>query len=269
MNWIAAGAGDAGRAVGRLAVLRARRAVGACRQSLNMFTLIALGTGTAWLYSVVATVAPGLFPPSLRGSDGMMPVYFEPAAVIVVLVLVGQVLELRARDATGGADQGAAAARRRARRCASAQTAADDEVAIEAIAVGDRLRVRPGEKVPVDGAVSEGSGVGRRVDHHRRADARHQGGRRHGDRRHCQPQRRLRHDGRAGRRRHHAGAHRQDGVGGAAQPRADPAARRRGGRAGSCRLVVAVAALHRRRGLDDLGAAAARSRTPCSPRSRC
>ena len=80
-----------------------RGAQSVAHRSLNMFTLIALGTGVAWLYSVVATVAPGLFPAALRGADGMVPVYFEPAAVIVVLVLVGQVLELRARDATGGA----------------------------------------------------------------------------------------------------------------------------------------------------------------------
>ncbi len=91
-----------------------RGAQSVARRSLNMFTLIALGTGVAWLYSVVATVARGLFPAALRGADGSMPVYFEPASIIVVLVLVGQVLELRARDATGW---------RRARRCGSAPTA--------------------------------------------------------------------------------------------------------------------------------------------------
>ncbi len=124
-------------------------------RNLNMFTLIALGTGTAWLYSVVATVAPGLFPPSLHGADGSMPVYFEPAAVIVVLVLVGQVLELRARDVTGGAIKALLGlAPRVALRVGP--DGSDHEVAIEAIAVGDRLRVRPGEKVPVDGVVTEG-----------------------------------------------------------------------------------------------------------------
>ncbi|MEI7873890.1 MAG: heavy metal translocating P-type ATPase [Alphaproteobacteria bacterium] len=124
-------------------------------RNLNMFTLIALGTGTAWLYSVMATAAPGLFPPSLRGADGSMPVYFEPAAVIVVLVLVGQVLELRARDVTGGAIKALLGlAPRVALRVGS--DGHDSEVAIEAIAVGDRLRVRPGEKVPVDGVVVEG-----------------------------------------------------------------------------------------------------------------
>ena len=124
---------------------------------LNMFTLIALGTGVAWAYSVVATVAPGLFPSGLRGADGSVPVYFEPAAVIVVLVLVGQVLELRARDATGGAIKAllGLAPRTALRVDASGN---DVEVAIDRIAVGDRLRVRPGEKVPVDGAVIEGAG---------------------------------------------------------------------------------------------------------------
>jgi len=124
---------------------------------LNMFTLIALGTGVAWAYSVVATVAPGLFPVGLRGADGSVPVYFEPAAVIVVLVLVGQILELRARDATGGAIKALLGlAPRTALRIDG--NGNDAEVAIDRIAVGDRLRVRPGEKVPVDGSLIEGAG---------------------------------------------------------------------------------------------------------------
>ncbi|MSP76083.1 MAG: heavy metal translocating P-type ATPase [Rhodospirillaceae bacterium] len=129
-------------------------------RNLNMFTLIALGTGTAWLYSVVATVAPGLFPPSLRGADGSMPVYFEPAAVIVVLVLVGQVLELRARDVTGGAIKALLGLAPRVALRVGGDShdsgGSDTEVAIEAIAVGDLMRVRPGEKVPVDGVLTEG-----------------------------------------------------------------------------------------------------------------
>ncbi len=124
-------------------------------RNLNMFTLIALGTGAAWLYSVVATVAPGLFPAALRDTDGSMPVYFEPAAVIVVLVLVGQVLELRARDVTGGAIKALLGLAPRVALRVGAD-GHDSEVAIEAIAVGDLMRVRPGEKVPVDGVVTEG-----------------------------------------------------------------------------------------------------------------
>jgi Cu+-exporting ATPase len=134
-----------------------RGAQSVARRSLNMFTLIALGTGVAFLYSVVATAAPGLFPRALLGPDGLMPVYFEPAAIIVVLVLVGQVLELRARDATGGAIKALLGlAPRTAMRVGA--DGRDSEVAIDQIAVGDRLRVRPGEKVPVDGVVDEGSG---------------------------------------------------------------------------------------------------------------
>ncbi|MBC2665269.1 cadmium-translocating P-type ATPase [Novosphingobium flavum] len=122
---------------------------------LNMFTLIALGTGAAWLYSVVAALAPGLFPPALRAADGTVPVYFEAAAVITVLVLLGQVLELRARERTSGAIRALLGlAPRTALRIGADGTEA--EVPIEAVAVGDRLRIRPGEKVPVDGTVSEG-----------------------------------------------------------------------------------------------------------------
>ena len=124
-------------------------------RSLNMFTLIAIGTGVAWAYSVVATLAPSLFPDALRGHGGAVPAYFEAAAVITVLVLLGQVLELRARESTGGALRALLdLAPKTARRLHEDGT--DDEVRLEDIAVGDRLRVRPGEKVPVDGAVVEG-----------------------------------------------------------------------------------------------------------------
>ena len=125
-------------------------------RNLNMFTLIALGTGVAWAYSFVATVAPGAFPAAFRGASGAVAIYFEAAAVITVLVLLGQVLELRARARTGGAIRAlldlAPKIARRVR-----QDGHDEDVALERVAVGDRLRVRPGEKVPVDGAILEGS----------------------------------------------------------------------------------------------------------------
>jgi Cu+-exporting ATPase len=122
---------------------------------LNMFTLIAMGVGAAWLYSVAAVLAPGLFPAALRDEHGAVPVYFEAAAVITVLVLLGQVLELRARERTSGAIKALLQlAPKTARRLTA--DGADEEVALDQIHVGDRLRVRPGEKVPVDGEVLEG-----------------------------------------------------------------------------------------------------------------
>ncbi|NGO65581.1 copper-translocating P-type ATPase [Rhizobium daejeonense] len=122
---------------------------------LNMFTLIAIGTGASWLYSIVATIAPGLFPPSLREAEGTVAVYFEAAAVITVLVLLGQVLELRAREQTGGAIRALLdLAPKMARRVREDGT--DEDIALEAVVVGDKLRVRPGEKVPVDGILVEG-----------------------------------------------------------------------------------------------------------------
>ena len=123
-------------------------------RNLNMFTLIAIGTGMAFLYSVVGTLWPQLFPPAFRGMHGEVAVYFEAAAVITVLVLLGQVLELRARERTSGAIRALLGlAPKTARRIAAN---GDEEVAIDAIAVGDLLRVRPGEKIPVDGMVREG-----------------------------------------------------------------------------------------------------------------
>ena len=122
---------------------------------LNMFTLIALGTGVAYVYSVIGTVAPGLFPATFRGHGGAVAVYFESAAVITVLVLLGQVLELRAREATSGAIKALLQlAPKTARRIGTDGT--DHEVEIDSLAVGERLRVRPGEKVPVDGVILEG-----------------------------------------------------------------------------------------------------------------
>ena len=127
-------------------------------RSLNMFSLIALGTGAAYLYSLVATFAPGVFPEGFRGPDGTVAVYFEAAAVITVLVLLGQVLELRAREQTGGAIRALLnMAPKTARRLRP--DGSDEEVPLAEVQVGDRLRVRPGESVPVDGAVLEGSGA--------------------------------------------------------------------------------------------------------------
>jgi Cu+-exporting ATPase len=124
-------------------------------RSLNMFTLIAMGVGVAWLYSVAAVAAPAIFPPAFRRGDGSVPVYFEAAAVITVLVLLGQVLELRARERTSGALKALLnLAPKTARRITAAGD--DEEVPVDAILVGDRLRVRPGEKIPVDGEVVEG-----------------------------------------------------------------------------------------------------------------
>ena len=122
---------------------------------LNMFTLIALGTGVAYLYSLAAALAPGLFPPAFRDAHGGIALYFEAAALITVLVLLGQVLELRARASTSGAIRAlmklAPANARRVR-----EGGGEEDVPLDAVAVGDRLRVRPGERVPVDGAVLEG-----------------------------------------------------------------------------------------------------------------
>ena len=122
---------------------------------LNMFTLIALGTGVAYLYSLVAALAPGIFPASFRDHDGQVPLYFEAAAVIVTLVLLGQVLELRARSQTSSAIRALLdLAPKRARRLRA--DTSDEDVPLEDIVPGDHLRVRPGEKVPVDGVVLEG-----------------------------------------------------------------------------------------------------------------
>jgi len=124
-------------------------------RNLNMWTLIALGVGAAFGFSVVATLAPGAFPEAFRDADGHVGVYFEAAAVIIVLVLFGQILELRARERTGGAikallDMAPKTARQ------IKPDGQEEEIALEDVAVGDRLRVRPGEKVPIDGIVMEG-----------------------------------------------------------------------------------------------------------------
>jgi P-type Cu+ transporter len=124
-------------------------------RNLNMFTLIAMGTGVAYVYSAVATIAPGVFPDAFRGHGGAVPVYFEAASMITVLVLIGQVLELRARAATSGAIRALLdLAPKTARRVTDSGD--DEDVPLDTIHAGDRLRVRPGDKVPVDGVVLEG-----------------------------------------------------------------------------------------------------------------
>jgi P-type Cu+ transporter len=125
------------------------------KMSPNMWTLIGIGVGAAYLYSVVATLAPGIFPDAFRGPEGQVDVYFEAAAVIIALVLLGQLLEIRAREKTSGAIKALLGlAPKTARRVR--ENGSDEEVALDEVAVGDRLRVRPGEKIPVDGEVLEG-----------------------------------------------------------------------------------------------------------------
>ena len=123
---------------------------------LNMFSLIALGVGVAWAYSVVATLLPGLFPASIRAMDGLVPVYFEAAAVITALVLLGQVLELRARSRTSAAIKMLLGLAPKTARIVR-DDGREEDIALDQVKPGDRLRIRPGEKVPVDGVVIEGS----------------------------------------------------------------------------------------------------------------
>src|SRR5215472_11236496 len=133
---------------------RARASI--VNRSPNMFTLIALGTGAAYLYSLVATVAPDALPPASRDFGGTVPVYFEAAAGITTLVLLGQVLELRARQHTSSAIRALLGlAPKTARRIS--ESGGELDIPLEAVQVGDRLRVRPGERVPVDGVVLDGT----------------------------------------------------------------------------------------------------------------
>jgi P-type Cu+ transporter len=128
------------------------------QRSLNMFTLIALGILTAYIASLVATLAPGLFPSGLRQEGGTVPVYYEAAAVITVLVLLGQVLELRSRAKTGSAIRALLNLRPKLARCIR-EDGAEEDVSVEHVRIGDRLRIRPGESVPVDGRILEGHSV--------------------------------------------------------------------------------------------------------------
>ena len=125
---------------------------------LNMFTLIAMGTGVAWTYSMVAALLPGVFPTAFRTAHGAVPAYFEAAAVITVLVLLGQLLELRARETTSGAIRALLDLSPKLARRVRAD-GSDEEVTLDEVLVGDTLRVRPGEKVPVDGVVIDGRGT--------------------------------------------------------------------------------------------------------------
>ena len=192
----------------------------------NMWTLIGLGVGAAYAFSVVATVAPGIFPAAFRGPEGEVGVYYEAAGVIVVLVLLGQVLEIRAREQTGGAIRALLDLAPKTARLVR-DDGNDEEVPLEHVRVGDRLRVRPGEKIPVDGEVADGSSAvdesmltGEPVPVEKGAGAKVTGGTLNGSGSFVMVAR----EGRLG---DDAGADRPDGGRGAAQPRADPASRRR------------------------------------------
>jgi Cu+-exporting ATPase len=124
-------------------------------RNLNMFTLVAMGTGVAWVYSIVGTFFPGIFPPTMRGPDGSVGIYFEAAAVITVLVLIGQVLELRAREQTSGAIKALLDLSPKTARRVKAD-GSDEDISLDVVHSSDSLRVRPGERVPVDGEIIEG-----------------------------------------------------------------------------------------------------------------
>jgi len=124
-------------------------------KSLNMFSLISMGTGVAFIYSAIATLLPNIFPNSLKNLDGTVPVYFEAASVIIILVLLGQILELKARERTGGAIKALLGLSPKSAKIITEN--GDQDILIENIKVGDLLRIRPGEKIPIDGTVQEGS----------------------------------------------------------------------------------------------------------------
>ncbi len=205
-----------------------RGAASIVRRSLNMFTLIALGTGAAYVFSLVATVAPSLFPASLRGMDGTVGVYFEAAAGITVLVLVGQVLELRARSQTGHAIRSLLQLTPRTARRLRADGGSEEDVPLDQVQPGSTAcRVRPRRaralRRPRCSTAYERS---RRVDDHRGALARGQSLRRRRDGRNGQRDGQHAAEGRAGRGRHAPRADRASRQRGAAEPSADPAPRR-------------------------------------------
>ena len=125
-------------------------------RKLNMFTLIAIGTGVAYAYSLVAMAVPGIFPDAFRAADGGVAVYFEAAAVIITLVLLGQVLELKARSQTSNAIKALLGLAPKTARIVR-DGGVEEDIPLDRVHPGDRLRVRPGEKIPVDGIVMEGA----------------------------------------------------------------------------------------------------------------
>ncbi len=179
-------------------------------RSLNMFTLIAMGIGVAYGYSLFAALFPNLFPDSFRAADGSVPVYFEAAAAITALVLLGQVLELRARSNTSSAIKALLGLAPKTARVLRPD-GREEDVALDRVVPGDRLRVRPGEKVPVDGVVVEGVSL---VDESMVTGepiARREKIWRPRDRRDDKRNRRIRHARRASRQRYPARADRPDG----------------------------------------------------------
>ena len=189
-------------------------------KSPNMFTLIALGVGAAYLYSLAATIAPHLFPEGFRTAGGAVEPYFDSAAVIIVLVLLGQVMELKARSQTGAAIRALLGLAPKTARVILAG-GREEDVPLAHVQVGDLIRIRPGEKVPVDGIVTEGAELARRGDGLRRADSRRKIAGQQIDRWNSQWHGRPGHAGRAGRRRYAARPDRTHGRRSPAQPSAD------------------------------------------------
>ena len=194
-------------------------------RSLNMFTLIAIGVGAAYVYSVVATLFPDIFPPSFYGHSGTVAVYFEAAAIITTLVLFGQVLELRARSQTSSAIKALLGLSPKTARLIH-DDGREEDVPLDRVQVGDRLRVRPGEKVPVDGIVLEGATsidesmvTGEPIPVEKSKGSKVTGGTVNCDRQCCG-------GGSTRRQRNSAGANRPHGQRSAAHARADPTAGR-------------------------------------------